>query len=187
LLRRAVLDAAMVVAATRAAWPTARMYWSTGKAAAEGVAAVFMGVIVANLGGLRCKWGCGRACFTAMAGWALAYAGKVNRVIHIQLEAPPKPPEGQPCNGCGVCCLAEPCPVGVLVSRRFKGACAALRWSDAGRRYNCGLLGDADWAGGAALAASGMRGLLRRVWRAWARRVIASGIGCDAGLEVERP
>ncbi|WP_290877489.1 hypothetical protein, partial [Aquabacterium sp.] len=85
------------------------------------------------------------------------------RVIHIHPEAPPKPPEGQPCNGCGVCCLAEPCPVGVLVSRRLTGACKALRWSDAGRRYSCGLLGDADWRGLAdGPAPKGMRALLRR-------------------------
>jgi hypothetical protein len=120
----------------------------------------------------------------------------VNQVIHIHPEAPPKPPEGQPCNGCGVCCLAEPCPVGVLVSRRLKGACAALRWSEAGGRYSCGLLGDSDWvAAKGALAEQGllwggqpwrwMRLACRAVWRRWARRVIASGMGCDAGIEVE--
>jgi len=41
----------------------------------------------------------------------------VREVILIHPEAPAKPPLGAPCNGCGVCCLAEPCPVGVLVSR----------------------------------------------------------------------
>ena len=109
------------------------------------------------------------------------------RVIHIHLQAPAKPPLGQPCNGCGVCCLAEPCPVGMVVSRRRTGACAALRWSDAAGRYSCGLLGDADWGQpGASAQTSPVWGRwLRSLWRRWARRVIASGQGCDADLEVE--
>lgn len=105
------------------------------------------------------------------------------QVIHIHPEAPAKPPEGQPCNGCGVCCLAEPCPVGVLVSRRTKGACKALVWSDSAGRYRCGLLGQDDGAGaGGRLGRAG-----RWLWRRWVRRVIAAGIGCDAGFEVNRP
>ena len=27
------------------------------------------------------------------------------QVVHIHPGAPPKPPEGAPCNGCGLCCL----------------------------------------------------------------------------------
>jgi hypothetical protein len=50
------------------------------------------------------------------------------RIIKIHPDAPPKPAVGAPCNGCGVCCLAEPCPLGVILSRRLKGACVALRW-----------------------------------------------------------
>jgi hypothetical protein len=100
-----------------------------------------------------------------------------HQVIHIHPEAPPKPPEGAPCNGCGVCCLAEPCPVGMLVSRKRHGACDLLRWSAAQGRYVCGLL--ADEAGG------GLAGpLWRRLWRAWARRLISAGSGCDASIEV---
>lgn len=106
----------------------------------------------------------------------------IHQVIHIHPEAPPKPPEGAPCNGCGVCCLAEPCPVGVLVSRKRHGACDLLRWSDAQGRYVCGLLVDAHEAstGGGARPAV----LWRRLWRAWARRLISAGSGCDASLEV---
>ena len=63
-----------------------------------------------------------------------------HQVIHIHPAAPRKPVVGAPCNGCGVCCLAEPCPVGVLVSRRLKGACKALVWSEQAGRYHCGLL-----------------------------------------------
>jgi hypothetical protein len=49
-------------------------------------------------------------------------------VIRIEPLAPVKPATGSPCNGCGVCCLAEPCPLGMLVSRRRHGRCSALRW-----------------------------------------------------------
>ncbi|MEY4766990.1 MAG: hypothetical protein RI907_3663 [Pseudomonadota bacterium] len=112
------------------------------------------------------------------------------QVIRIQVDvhtdAPPKPPEGQPCNGCGLCCLAEPCPIGVVVSRRRHGACVALRWSGGQRRYLCGVLADAATRLAAARAA-GWRGAPRRLlaawWWRWVRRHIASGVGCDASLE----
>lgn len=105
----------------------------------------------------------------------------VHQVIHIHPEAPPKPPEGAPCNGCGVCCLAEPCPVGMLVSRKRHGACVLLRWSDAQGRYVCGLLAEADEAAMRAVPP------WRRLWRAWARRLISAGSGCDASIEVGLP
>ena len=37
-------------------------------------------------------------------------------VIHLHPSAPPKPAEGAACNGCGVCCAWQPCPLGVLAS-----------------------------------------------------------------------
>jgi hypothetical protein len=97
------------------------------------------------------------------------------QIIRIQPAAPAKPALGQPCNGCGICCLAEPCPVGMLVSRRRHGACELLRWSDAEARYRCGLLAEAQ----------GRAGPLTRLWQAWARRMIAAGSGCDAQLQIE--
>jgi hypothetical protein len=103
------------------------------------------------------------------------------QVIHIHVEAPPMPALGAPCNGCGLCCLAEPCPLGQLVSRKRLGACDALRWSEVESRYRCGVLTDTE-------------GLLGPRWR-WAapllrllaRRWIAAGVGCDATLEARRP
>ena len=88
-----------------------------------------------------------------------------NRVIEIHADAPPKPALGAPCNGCGVCCLAEPCPLGALLSRRFTGACVALRWE--GTRYVCGAL---------TAQPEGLRGWLVQRW-------IAAGAGCDCSLE----
>ncbi|VEB40852.1 Uncharacterised protein [Chromobacterium violaceum] len=32
------------------------------------------------------------------------------QVVWLKAEAPAKPPPGLPCNGCGVCCAAAPCP-----------------------------------------------------------------------------
>lgn len=103
------------------------------------------------------------------------------QVIRLHPAAPPKPPEAAPCNGCGVCCAAEPCPIGVLVSGRRTGSCAALSWNDAGGLYRCGLAGDPrqvlPWL--PALAAP----LLGRLARRW----ISAASGCDSSLVVEAP
>jgi hypothetical protein len=101
------------------------------------------------------------------------------RVIRIEPLAPAKPAFGQPCNGCGVCCLAEPCPLGMLLSGRRQGRCDALRWDEAARRYRCG-------------AASGVAARLPRALRPvaplaerLARRWISAGSGCDSTLEAQ--
>jgi hypothetical protein len=97
-----------------------------------------------------------------------------HRVILLHPAAPAQPRPGEPCNGCGTCCAAEPCPLGMLLSRRRHGACAALAWSDAEGRYHCGVLAQPKrWLP-----------LLPAAWgHALARRWIAAGIGCDATLE----
>lgn len=103
------------------------------------------------------------------------------QIIHIQPEAPPKPAFGDPCNGCGVCCLAEPCPLGILISRRRRGACSALRWDAGARLYRCGALSDPSSVLGA-----------RWSWAApWLQRLagrwIGVGVGCDASLQAVAP
>jgi hypothetical protein len=122
----------------------------------------------------------------------------VREVILIHPEAPAKPPLGAPCNGCGVCCLAEPCPVGVLVSRRRTGACTALRWSNSEGRYHCGLMiwgnpasvsAANDWPDGKKVGFAPHRAahaLFASLWHRWVRRIISAGSGCDASLEVIR-
>jgi hypothetical protein len=107
-----------------------------------------------------------------------------DRVIRIHPAAPPQPAPGAPCNGCGVCCLAEPCPAGVLWSRRREGACVLVRWDEAATRYVCGLLADP-----AACLPAWLRPVpgLARGLRRVAARSIAAGIGCDCTLETERP
>jgi len=88
------------------------------------------------------------------------------RVIHLRADAPPKPAFGAACNGCGLCCAAEPCPVGMLLSLKARGACRMLRWSSDETRYVCGALRGAP---------APLRPLLKR----W----IAAGQGCDCALE----
>ena len=39
-------------------------------------------------------------------------------VIYLHPAAPAKPAVGAACNGCGVCCAWQPCPLGMLVSGR---------------------------------------------------------------------
>ncbi|MBN9409664.1 MAG: hypothetical protein J0H69_10990 [Burkholderiales bacterium] len=100
------------------------------------------------------------------------------QVIHIHPEAPAKPAYGAPCNGCGVCCLAEPCPLGMVVSRRRHGACDALRWRAAEARYVCGMVADPAEVLGPRWRFAAP--LLARLARRW----ISAGSGCDAAIEV---
>lgn len=103
----------------------------------------------------------------------------MTQVIWLRPEAPRQPAPGQPCNGCGVCCAAEPCPAGMLLSRRRRGACRALVWSAADGCYRCGLVQAPrqvlTWLPAAASP-----------WVAQAaRRWIAAATGCDASLVAE--
>lgn len=102
------------------------------------------------------------------------------RTIYLQPAAPPKPAMGAACNGCGLCCLAEPCPLGIWVSRRRTGACKALQWDEAGQHYRCGMVSDP----GAVLGWQ-QRWAVRLVARL-ARRWIAAGAGCDADWEAQK-
>ena len=52
-----------------------------------------------------------------------------------------KPLKGQPCNGCGLCCLMVPCPVADHFLNVSTGSCPALEFEDG--RYWCGILRNA--------------------------------------------
>jgi hypothetical protein len=96
------------------------------------------------------------------------------RVILLRADAPTKPPVGAACNGCGLCCAAQPCPLGMLLSRRRQGRCRALAWHDADRRYVCGVLAQPRrW----------LRWLPAALGRRLAARWISAAQGCDATLE----
>ena len=104
------------------------------------------------------------------------------QTIQIHVDAPPKPALGAACNGCGVCCAAEPCPAGMLISGRRHGSCKALVWRDAlpgqAARYLCGLLVEPARFTGIRSAA------VNRWLVAVASRSISAGSGCDATLEL---
>lgn len=97
------------------------------------------------------------------------------QTVTLHADAPPKPAEGQPCNGCGICCAAERCPVAWLFLPRSRGSCPALEWDGAAARYRCGMV---------AHPAACVRWLPRR-WEAraarWFAYRIAAGKGCDFG------
>lgn len=109
------------------------------------------------------------------------------QVIPIEPLAPPKPAPGQTCNGCGLCCLYQPCPLGIALTGARRGPCAALRWDGSLQRYQCGAM----VASREVLTNAAPRWM--RPWvqacapllRPLARRWIAAGIGCDSTIETE--
>ena len=98
-------------------------------------------------------------------------------VILIHPAAPAKPALGQACNGCGVCCAWQPCPLGMLVSRRRSGACVARQWQEADHRYSCAMVA------APAAVMPWLPSWATRSVRSLARRWIAAGVGCDSDLE----
>ena len=90
------------------------------------------------------------------------------QIVHLHRQAPAKPTEGQPCNGCGVCCSAAPCPIGMLLTPATHGRCRLLRWDDATARYGCGALLSAPVPA-------------KRLVRRW----IGAGTGCDSDLQTQ--
>jgi len=100
-------------------------------------------------------------------------------VIYLQTDAPAKPAPGQPCNGCGVCCAWQPCPLGALVSGHRHGACSALVWHQPTQRYGCAMVAAPErvWPR--------LPRLLRPLVKRLARRWIAAGIGCDSDVQAD--
>lgn len=96
-----------------------------------------------------------------------------HRIIHLHIAAPAKPTIGEPCNGCGVCCALETCPLARLRFLKRDGPCPALAWSESEQRYRCDLMATPGrhfpWLPAAAIPTAG------RLIRRW----IAAGVGCD--------
>ena len=109
--------------------------------------------------------------------------------ILIFAQAPIKPVLGAPCNGCGVCCLLEPCPLGVALSGTRQGRCHALRWDRRALIYRCGAITQPRevlaqrlpaWLHWVVLP-------LASVLAVFAIRWVAAGQGCDCDAELEPP
>ena len=120
---------------------------------------------------------------------SVAVMSKIHQLLLIQPDAAPKPLPGTPCNGCGVCCLLEPCPLGVVLSGRRHGACVAVRWHEDLHQYRCAALTEP-----AALLHQVLPRPVRRLapWLAsglarQAQRWIAVGQGCDSSVEATLP
>jgi hypothetical protein len=101
------------------------------------------------------------------------------QIILLHHNAPPKPADGQPCNGCGVCCALETCPVARLRFLKISGPCPGLEWSERETRYHCGLLVNPGkyfgWLPNTAMPIS------RRLLTRW----ISAGKGCDCIADVQ--
>lgn len=101
------------------------------------------------------------------------------QTVELHSLAPAKPDYGANCNGCGVCCAAEPCPVAHVFLFQIRGKCRALLWQDEASRYVCGMVVSPDRY--VRLIPHAMRG---RIGSFFASR-IAAGAGCDLAVEID--
>lgn len=90
-----------------------------------------------------------------------------------------KPPHGSPCNGCGQCCMDEPCPLGAAVFRKATGSCPALEKAD-GDKWACGLVVHPERYAPVQTMIVGRSALGNA-----ASVLVGAGIGCDAQLDDE--
>ncbi len=104
-----------------------------------------------------------------------------SQFVLIHSAAPEKPPLGMACNGCGICCAAEPCPLARWLLWQFSGSCRALVWDEQNCRYYCDLVQHPQY-------------WLRRLPLAWLKitrrflaRRIAAGQGCDSDASTTDP
>lgn len=99
--------------------------------------------------------------------------------ITIHAQAPSKPSLGEPCNGCGVCCAAEPCPVSYALLWPHQAPCKALEWHQKDARYYCGMVKHpARYLRWLPARANTVASKLFKRW-------IAAGTHCDAEVDIE--
>jgi hypothetical protein len=95
-------------------------------------------------------------------------------IIQIHTAAPAKPALGLPCNGCGVCCAAAPCPVSALFLNHTDGACPALIWEEQSLKYRCGMILSPSYY------CRWLPASFNRFTTKLMRRWIALDVGCDS-------
>ncbi|MBI3795005.1 MAG: hypothetical protein HY280_09805 [Nitrospinae bacterium] len=104
--------------------------------------------------------------------------GEKFQKVELHRLAPAKPERGAPCNGCGVCCAVETCPVARVFLFQFKGKCRALTWREEPPRYVCGMAVRPDshvWI---------IPGRLREMFGKFFASRISAGTACDCTAEV---
>ena len=89
-----------------------------------------------------------------------------------------KPPYGESCNGCGECCKASTCELGMAVFEQNDGPCPGLEVEDG--LYRCGLLLHPHRYAGLQAEIHGEGAL-----KAAAALLIGTGIGCDCEMDGE--
>lgn len=87
-----------------------------------------------------------------------------------------KPNYGQPCNGCGKCCMDTVCPLGQFLFEQEEGPCPALEWAD--DKWRCGIILDPRKFAPVRVARYGVDKM-----RAALLYLLGPGLGCDAELE----
>ncbi|WP_454253976.1 hypothetical protein [Pseudomonas sp. Marseille-Q7302] len=105
----------------------------------------------------------------------------------LDLVSLDKPPHGKPCNGCGLCCIAEVCDLGKELGDEEQ--CRALMPLSAGR-FACGLVADpyrflpperlVPWHAIDQLAPGGQG---EQALKAHFAGLLGAGRGCDADDE----
>lgn len=93
----------------------------------------------------------------------------MNKLRFLMMLKPEKPAMGQPCNGCGYCCAAEVCAIGIQAFGEVEAPCPAMQFRDG--RFWCAVIETAAAAD--------------PVFGAHMRWVMAIGRGCDAGTDEE--
>ena len=92
-----------------------------------------------------------------------------------------KPPHGEPCTRCGLCCVASLCPLAKRVFGDRPGPCPALSYDETPGSV-CGLVATPEKFAWAVVLRHG-----REAAGAAARYLIGSATGCDARVNGEKP
>jgi hypothetical protein len=103
----------------------------------------------------------------------------MDQTITHHVGAPDKPRIGLACNGCGICCLAETCPLGRVVFLQRSGPCPALIWEGEAKRYWCGMILKPE------AYISILPGAITRKLSPLFARWVAADIACDSDATIE--
>ena len=93
---------------------------------------------------------------------------------------PEYPGTGNPCNGCGLCCLAEPCPVSLELFGQ-SSQCPALEFD--GGRFRCALMTNPGDYGAIPEGVLSLDLDHEMAASSYYRQLIGAGMGCDSEID----